>query len=181
MLEDRLLLLRFKRGSRDALQRIYVKYRTFLLKMAVGLLRDPAAAEDVVHDVFLRLAHRPDKISANGNLKAFLRICVLNEARRQYRREKVRSCVAVGHGAPVGEDEREPSQLMILSEEALRVVNALGSIPPEQREAIVLHLHGEMSFRQISELCDVPLATIQSRYRYGISKLRSILDEEVHP
>ena len=70
---------------------------------------------------------------------------------------------------------------MILGEDSQRVVDALASLPQEQRDVIVLRLHAEMTFRQIARLCDMPLATAQSRYRYGIGKLRSMLDEEVHP
>ena len=56
MLEDKLLILRFKHGSSDALGRIYEKYRLYLLKLAAALLHDVSVAEDVVHDVFVRFA-----------------------------------------------------------------------------------------------------------------------------
>jgi DNA-directed RNA polymerase specialized sigma24 family protein len=52
-------------------------------------------------------------------------------------------------------------------------------VPFEQREVIVLHLYGEMKFREIATLQAVSLKTIQSRYRYGLDKLRSILNSEV--
>ena len=54
MLEDKLLILRFKRGSAESLERIYEKYRLYLLKIAVALSYDVSVAEDVVHDVFVR-------------------------------------------------------------------------------------------------------------------------------
>ena len=56
MLEDKLLILRFKHGSTEALRRIYEKYRLYLLKLAAALLHDVSVAEDVVHDVFVRFA-----------------------------------------------------------------------------------------------------------------------------
>ncbi len=52
MLEDRLLVWKFKRGDRDALCRIYEKYRDDLLRLAISLLSESDAAEDIVHDVF---------------------------------------------------------------------------------------------------------------------------------
>ncbi len=52
MIEDELLKWKFKRGSREALSRIYEKYVNSLLSLAMGLLNDPHDAEDVVHDVF---------------------------------------------------------------------------------------------------------------------------------
>jgi len=51
-MEDKWLILRFKRGSTDALCRIYEKYEWAMLAVAFGLLNDHSAAEDVVHDAF---------------------------------------------------------------------------------------------------------------------------------
>ncbi len=53
MLEDRLLLWKFKRGSRDAFRLIYEKYADDLLTLAANLLGDKVGAEDVVQDVFI--------------------------------------------------------------------------------------------------------------------------------
>ena len=52
-MEDKLLVLRCKRGSADALGRIYEKYKNDSLILAIALLNNTSAAEDVVHDVFL--------------------------------------------------------------------------------------------------------------------------------
>ena len=56
MVEDRLLIWRFKHGNRDALRRIYQKYKNDLLKLAVALVSDAGVAEDVVQDVFVSFA-----------------------------------------------------------------------------------------------------------------------------
>ena len=57
--------------------------------------------------------------------------------------------------------------------------DVLGRLPYEQREIIVLHLHQEMRFREIAEALGVSINTVQSRYRYGPEKLRSILNSTV--
>ena len=56
MIEDRMLIYRFKRGSGSALGRIYEKYRGYLLTLATALLKDVNSAEDVVHDFFVSFA-----------------------------------------------------------------------------------------------------------------------------
>jgi len=56
--------------------------------------------------------------------------------------------------------------------------NVLAQLPYEQREAISMHLQGGMKFKEIAKSQDVSIGTIQSRYRYGLDKLRSILDSE---
>ena len=60
----------------------------------------------------------------------------------------------------------------------MKISRALAQIPYEQREVVVLHLHGDMKFREIAGLRAVSTKTIQSRYRYGLDKLRSILNSE---
>jgi hypothetical protein len=61
MLEDKLLILRFNRGDRSVLHRVYDKCKDDLVTLAAALLMDRASAEDVVHDVFLAFLARPQK------------------------------------------------------------------------------------------------------------------------
>ena len=179
MLEDKLLILRFKLGSTDALRRIYEKYRLYLLKLAVALLHDVGMAEDVVHDVFVRFAQSAETLKINGSLKAYLRICVVNGVRNRIRGDKVRAYVELSEAGPIASKQNTAEQWAILKEESMKLGKALIQIPFEQREVVVLHLHGGMKFRKIAELQAVSTKTIQSRYRYGLDKLRSILNSEV--
>ncbi len=60
-------------------------------------------------------------------------------------------------------------------EEAERLRQALSGLPYEQREVITLHLHGDLTFREIARQQEVSINTATSRYRYGIERLKSIL------
>ena len=88
MLEDRLLVSRFKRGSRDAMRRIYEKYKNDLLKLAVGLVRDANTTEDAVHDAFVNFARSATRIHPTGNLRNYLMACVANGIRNRIRDEQ---------------------------------------------------------------------------------------------
>jgi len=179
MLEDRLLILRFKYGSSEAFHRIYEKYRLYLLRIATALLHDVSVAEDIVHDVFTRLAQSTQTLNINGSLKAYLRTCVVNSVRNRVRDDKVRSYIELSQAGPIVSNQTGSDQWVILKEESMRLNNALIQVPFEQREVVVLHLHGGMKFREIARLQAVSSKTIQSRYRYGLDKLRSILNGEV--
>lgn len=178
MLEDNLLILRFKCGSSEAFCCIYQKYRLYLLKIATALLHDVGIAEDVVHDVFTRFAQSGETLKTDGSLKAYLRTCVVNSIRNRVRGDKVRGYVELSQAGPVVSNQSGSDQWVILKEESIRVNDALAQIPFEQREAVVLHLHGDMKFREIAKLQAVSSKTIQSRYRYGLDKLRSIMNSE---
>ncbi|MBN2209815.1 MAG: RNA polymerase sigma factor [Sedimentisphaerales bacterium] len=179
MLEDTLLIIRFRRGSQDALRSIYEKYRTYLLKLAVALLHDVHAGEDVVHDVFMEFARSAGRFKVKGSLKAYLRTCVVNRVRNHVRAAKVRGHMNLSTAEVVAAGDVGAEQWVILKEEALRISGALGRLPYEQREVVVLHLHGDMTFREIARSQEISIKTVQSRYRYGLDKLRALLNGEV--
>jgi len=178
MVEDNLLLWRFKNGSEDALCRIYGKYRSTLLKLAVALVNDTAAAEDIVQDVFVSFAQAGERLRVSGNLHGYLATSVANRVRNRYRAKQGQQKVGMDEAAAVPSDSKTPERWVSYSEELKKLNDALAQVPYEQREVILLHVHGAMRFRAIAQSQKVSLNTVQSRYRYGIEKLRSILDSE---
>ncbi|MGB2863828.1 MAG: sigma-70 family RNA polymerase sigma factor [Sedimentisphaerales bacterium] len=179
MVEDRLLIWKFKLGNRDALRRIYEKYKNDLLKLAVALTNDVNTAEDVVQDVFVSFAQSAARIRLAGNLKTYLTTCVANRIRNA-KRDRQRHEASVIEDADCAIcDAEKPEQWAILSEELELLRNAMAQIPYEQREVIGLYMQGGMTFRQIAKLRNASINTIQGRYRYGLNKLRSILNSEV--
>ena len=178
MLEDKLLVLKCRRGSKDAMCRIYEKYKDYLLTLAKGLLGEHAEAEDVVHDVFVAFARSAGRFQLTGSLRGYLATCVSNLARDKMRARK-RKPESLDSVDPVILDSNNPEQRAAEKEELTRLRQAISQIPYEQREAVVLHLKGGMKFREIARLQGVSLSTTHGRYRYGIDKLRSLLNGEV--
>jgi RNA polymerase sigma-70 factor (ECF subfamily) len=80
---------------------------------------------------------------------------------------------------PIVSDFKRPDQWIICSEEFTKLSYAMADLPYEQREAVILRIHGGMKFKEIAKLQDVSSKTAQSRFRYGFDKLRSILSSEV--
>ena len=178
MVEDRLLVWKLKRGNRDALQAIYQKYAAELLSLACNLLNDKTAAEDVLQDVFVTLVRSIEQFRLTGSLKGYLATCVANRC-RDYRRRDNRRQAAASRAPGVTLNAESPIQLVIRSEELDKLSGALSELPDEQRETLVLRLHGGLRFRQIARMQNVSTKTAQSRYRYGLDKLRSTLNGEV--
>jgi RNA polymerase sigma-70 factor (ECF subfamily) len=76
-------------------------------------------------------------------------------------------------------DYKMPSHGLISAEELHRLRETIAKIPYEQQEVVILHLQGRKTFRQIAESQGIAVSTVQSRYRYGLEKLRSLLNGEV--
>jgi RNA polymerase sigma-70 factor (ECF subfamily) len=173
-LRDRRLVQRLQRGDREALHEVYQRYRDDLLTVAMSLLNDHAAAEDCVHDVFVHFAADPADLRATKSLRGYLVRCVANGAKNQLKRRHWQP-------APLGGEQDCakggdcPTHRLMASEESQRVFEALAQLPAEQREVITLHLQGQMPFREIAAQLSLSINTVQSRYRYGIEKLRTLL------
>ncbi len=178
MIEDRLLIYKFKRGNRSALQRIYEKYRGYLLTLAIALLNDVNTAEDVVHDFFVSFVRSADSLKLDGSLKWYLATCVANRAKDRLRAGK-RQAVSLDYADSMSSDARAPESSAVCNEELKLLNGALDQIPYEQKEVVILHARGQMKFRAIAKMQDVSIKTVQSRYRYGLDKLRVILDGQV--
>lgn len=178
MVEDKLLIWRFKRGSRDALQRIYEKYIVYLVTLATALLNDVNTAEDIVHDVFVSFAQSAERLRLEGSLKAYLATCVVNRIRDRLR-TKQQQTLTLDEAQSICSMTRGPELSAVCSEALQQLSNAMTQLPYEQKEVVILHLHGGMMFKQIAKSQQVSINTVQSRYRYALDKLRSLLNSEM--
>ena len=178
MLEDKLLVWKLKRGSSDAMRRIYEKYKDDLLALAIALSNDRTIAEDVLHDVFVSFAKYAVKLDLHTSLKSYLLSCVANRI-RSLQSIKSRQKEQISNAESVVYDYNEPVKMAILTEQSRQVETALSELPYQQREIVTLHLYSKMKFGEIARLQGVSINTIQSRYRYGLEKLKSQLNGKV--
>jgi RNA polymerase sigma factor (sigma-70 family) len=177
-MKDKLLVIRCKRGSTDALERIYEKYRKDMLILAVALLHNASFAEDVVHDVFVSFVQALEKFRLTGSLKSYLLTCVANRARNT-NKVKYLHTVESNLDEPIGSDKNNPSVSISCNEQLQQLSSSMAELPYEQRETIMLHFQAGMTFKSIADSLGVPVNTVKSRYRYGIDKLRIIMEKEV--
>jgi RNA polymerase sigma-70 factor (ECF subfamily) len=132
---------------------------------ACSLLGDVASAEDVIHQVFERLL-RGDLV-ITGAPAAYLCRAVRNAAlnvRRGWSRQVGLEAVETWLESPPG-----------LQDAGLAVQQAVERLPCDQREVVVLHVWGQLTFGEIAGVLDIPANTAASRYRYGLAKLRDAL------
>ncbi len=178
MLEDQRLKWQFRRGSRDALARIYEKYLDPMLTLAMGLLNDAGEAQDVVHDVFVSFAKSAPSFGLRGSLSGYLATSVVNRVRDRHRR-RCRQVMDLNGRVEPARDLPSPDDTVIYTEQAGRLSGAMAQLPDEQREVILLRLTADMKFREIAKLQQTSINTVLGRYRYGLDKLRSMLNGEV--
>ena len=178
MLQDKVAIWRFNRGDPGALRSIYQKYKLDLLRLAMALSNDISIAEDLVNDTFVTFAQSMGSFELTGSLKSYLATCLANRARNMNRQNQRRRTVSIDQAAGCHSTEHCPDQSAVFSEEYQRLTAAMTELPYEQREVIILHRQNSMRLSQIAKSQGVSVNTVKSRYRYGLEKLRSLLNEE---
>ncbi len=179
MLEDKLIIYQFNRGNRQVLRRVYEKYKKDLMTLATALLYDRNAAEDVVQDVFASFIESAEKFRHTGSLKGYLAVCVANNARNRNKAKQRHNSVRLDQAEAIVSDSKGPDLSVMFDEQLQRLTWALAQLPFQQREILLLHVHARMKFREIAKLSGESINTLKGRYRYGLDKLRSLLNSEV--
>ena len=160
-------------------RRAYEDHASSMHAAANRVLRDPAASEDVVQDVFMHLWRKPELFdSSRGSLSSYLTMMARSRALDRWRTRSVREA-AVDRSAQelrpdslIGEDAAEP---VIRRDNSRRVLGALERLPGDQREAVLLAFGKGLTAREIARASGVPLGTAKSRVRLGLQKARAEL------
>jgi RNA polymerase sigma-70 factor (ECF subfamily) len=152
---------------RQRLERIYRDHRQGLFTLALSITRRPEAAEDAVHDAFVRLWNSP--VAPQGDPVAYVFACVRNAAldwrRRRPEPVELRASIFEDRGA-------DPSVATADQEEAARLRGAVEGLPDDQREAVVLRLYAGLTFQKIADVLGQPLPTVASRYRRALERIK---------
>jgi RNA polymerase sigma-70 factor (ECF subfamily) len=144
------------------------------------VLRDEAAAEDVVQDVFTDLWRRPGIYDASrGSLPRYVAMLARSRALDRWRSRTAREAAlerSARQSPSADEVAESAAEPVIRHERSSRLLDALGELPPEQREAVLLAYGGGLTSREIARAARVPLGTAKSRVRLGLEKAREELD-----
>ncbi len=178
MLKEKILLWKVRNGCKQSMQRIYGMHKDCLLTLANALLNDRTAAEDVVHDVFVSFAESVGSLQLRKSLRGYLIVSVRNKAYDRLRSKKRFNEKAQLLIRPVTE-QSSPETLLGQKEVSQLLRNALGQLPYDQREVVLLRIYSQLTFTKIATIQNVSVNNVQGRYRYGLQKLRSLLNGEV--
>jgi RNA polymerase sigma-70 factor (ECF subfamily) len=182
--DDGTLLAGIAAGDVAALDLLYRRYRPLAFAVARGLLRDRAAAEDIVHDAFLSVWRAASSFQpGRGSPRAWLLRIVRNAAIDSLRARELAlrpgtTFACLQTDAPSDEDI---CWTVTTAAEARRLRGALTALPAEQRSAIELAFFGGLTHDQIATRTGVPLGTVKGRVRLGLRRLRRDLQDLAPP
>lgn len=166
------LFSRVTTGDEAALDRIFELSARTLYGLALWRTASVEDARDVVQDVFVRLAEHRRNLPAVRDPRSWLLAVTHRLAIDLTRRRKVRRASSLEEVALLSVDSDGAERSMDQSL-ATRLLLAL---PPNQRDAIYLHLFADLTFAAVGDVVGVPTFTAASRYRRGIRKLRRLME-----
>ncbi|CAJ62275.1 MULTISPECIES: sigma-70 family RNA polymerase sigma factor [Frankia] len=171
------LLIGVARGDRDGFAALYDRLAPLVFGLARRVLRDPAQAEEVAQEVFVavwRDACRfdPDRGSVTGWVSTMTHRRAVDRV-RSVEAEKAREHRAAGMYAARAHDQVAEQVELHLEHE--RVRGCLDSLTPRQRESITLAYYSGFTYREVAELLTVPVGTVKTRMRDGLSRLSDCL------
>jgi RNA polymerase sigma-70 factor (ECF subfamily) len=165
-------------GDPEALADAFRCYAGLVFGISRRVLNDSALAEDVTQEVFTFLWRQPERFNpTRGTLRAWLGVLAHRRAIDRIRAET---------GRIKGEARLEPSVSMTSEVDDYltaswlsgRVRDALGRLPSEQREALILAYYGNRSYQQVALDLAIPEGTAKSRIRLALKKLDTLLRDE---
>ena len=175
--QNRELLRQLAAGRQEALAGLYDLHAGSLFRHALALVRHRTDAEDLVHGVFVKVAGMgADLLGVRepaGYLHRMLHTAWIDSHRRAQTADRFVTETRLGSEA-AQEPYRHPAY-----DDSIDVLRALDDLPPEQREAVVLHAVEGFSFRETGAMTGVSLFTVAARYRLAVAKMRTALEPAV--
>ena len=180
-LSDEALMALVAGVDEEAIEVLYDRYAAQIRGLALRMLRERRAADEIVQETYWRVwRHARSFEAGRGSFKSWLFTIAHRQAIDALRRQKIRLEIDAQplnfeqiSNSPPGSNEVQEAAWM--KEQRDRVRAAVAELPPEQSQVIVLAFFNGLTRREIAEATGMPLGTVHSRARLALNKLREAL------
>ena len=180
MPSDGQLVNQLQSGDLAVLGLLYERHNTSVYRTALAITRDPAAAEDIRQDCFIRIYERAHLIDSSRPLKPWLYRVTVNLAYNWARRKKRSPAQLDGLDGVTdwltNPLQRSPEQQAEMSDTRSEMMDAISSLSINQRIAVILFYLNALNVKEIAALLGCPVGTVKSRLYYGRANLRQKLE-----
>ena len=173
------------RQERKALEVLYDRYSGAVYSMAMHMLRDAGAAEEVTQDAFFNVWRRASSYrSERGKVTSWLFSIghhrIIDELRRRRRRDQIQVYHDVELLHQPSDETVDPTKYAMRQLQRSEITEALTNLRPEQREVVVLAYYGGLTHSEIANRLGHPLGTVKTRMRLALKKLREVMGPQAH-
>lgn len=158
-----------KQGNKQDFSVLVERYQLYALKVAYRFLKDKESAEDVVQESFIKIYNKADLFEGRSSFKSWLTQIVLNTCKNRVRKHGRET---VGFEATKVSRAVGPEDSMIHLDIGEMLKNEIEGLPDKQRQALMLRVYEDLSFKEIAEIMNSPYDTAKANYRHALIKLR---------
>lgn len=175
-MSDELLLQRAGSGDQAAFVELYDRHRNAVFRFAYRLLGSVEVAEDVTHDCFLSLIRRPGNFEpSRGGLRTYLYAAARNLSLKYFRSSGREGSLEELENEPFMPVREQPLHRLLDDELSQKVKEAVMSLPPLQREALVLFEYEGLALNEIAAVVGSDVGAVKARLHRARERLRSTL------
>lgn len=172
-----MLMLRYRDGDLEAFESLYGRHKDALYRYLLRGCSQPDAAAEMFQEVWASLIRTRHRYEPRAKFTTWLYRIAHNRLVDHLRLQPRTPVPLEETIVAVAAEHERPDAQALAAERRRRLLQALGALPPEQREAFLLHEEGGLTLEQIAEVNGVGRETIKSRLRYALAKLRGALTD----
>ncbi len=170
-------------GNNNCMEMLIKRHKTRIFTSISLVVKDRYIAEDIFQETFMKVIHVLQKgtYQENGKFIAWVMRIARNLSLDHYRISKNRPIIKNSENQDIFNVIKfhEPSSLekLVSSEENSQLKKFIKMLPPEQLEILIMRHYGDLSFKEIADICNCSVNTALGRMRYAIINLRKMMQE----
>jgi RNA polymerase sigma-70 factor (ECF subfamily) len=172
------LIERCQQGDEQAFRELVDRYKNLVFAVVARSTGDPARAEDLAQDVFLRIHRGLPYFRGDAKLTTWIYRIVLNLLSQDADRRRGTREVALDPAIPAHEprsDDRAPSELELRD----RLEKAMARLPPNYRLLVAGHYLQDVKYEDLAEALDMPVGTVKTHLHRAKKQLRALLETDL--
>ena len=183
--DDELLAAYIERGDQLAFQQLVNRHKDRVYGFIVGMVHDAELANDLFQDTFLKVVdvmhRRRGSYTSQGRFLGWILMIARNvvyDYKRSRNKWKDIASDDENYWDRLPDDAKAPDEELYLKERSQWLDACIESLPPSQREVVLLRQDGGLTFREIAEITDVSINTALGRMRYALINLRAMIERQ---
>lgn len=176
-LTDEELMLRYREGDARAFEQLYLKHKGGLYRYLLRKCGNAGIAEELLQDVWMKLINARERYAVKAKFTTFLYQMAHNHFIDYYRKHSISASLNQNfqddemENIPAGSNY-QPEQQVESQQQMATLMQLIGELPDEQREAFLLREEAGLDVAEIAEVTGVNMETAKSRLRYAVNRLR---------
>ena len=176
ILSDEELVERGKTGDDSALGILVNRHHGAVYRVALSILSDEGAAQDVAQDTFIKGFRAIAGFRGEASFRTWILTIAANEARGVIRRIGRQKEISIDMLGPVHSEAKGPDERAVIASEAARARMMMEQLPEKQRLAIAFRVDEGLSFREVGEMIGSSESAARVNYFHGIRRLRDLME-----